>query len=127
MSDETQQQAAEVVAKKSKAQLLEERIAASQKRLEQLKQKKKVLERKKKAAMSGKARKEDSRRKILIGSMLLAKVGEDEAAQAQLREQLDAYLTRDNERALFELPPLTQQQQEQALTLEQIAEAVNSP
>ncbi len=104
----------EVVAKKSKAELLEERIAASQKRLEQLKQKKKLLERKQKAAMSGKARKEDSRRKILIGSMLLAKIGEDAAAQAQLREQLDAYLTRDDERALFELPPLAAEEKTSA-------------
>lgn len=52
-------------------------------------------------------RKQETRRKILIGAYYwdaVKKNGEMEL----LKQQLDGYLTRDSDRTLFELPPLQQ-------------------
>ena len=54
-----------------------------------------------------KARKHDTRRKILAGSMLLQLVEDGEWPAEKLRARLDSYLIRDDDRALFELPPRT--------------------
>jgi len=51
-------------------------------------------------------RKDDTRRKILAGSMLLQLVEDGEWPKDKLQTRLDAYLTRDDDRALFDLPPL---------------------
>ena len=52
------------------------------------------------------ARKDDTRRKILVGSMLLQLVEDGEWPEDKLRARLDTYLVRVDDRALFELPPL---------------------
>ena len=52
------------------------------------------------------ARKDDTRRKILVGSMLLQLVEDGEWPEDKLRARLDTYLVRADDRALFELPPL---------------------
>ena len=52
------------------------------------------------------ARKDDTRRKILVGSMLLQLVEDGEWPKDKLRARLDSYLVRDDDRALFELSPL---------------------
>jgi len=49
-------------------------------------------------------RKDDTRRKILAGSMLLQLVEDGEWPEDKLRTRLDAYLTRDDDRKLFDLP-----------------------
>ena len=51
-------------------------------------------------------RKDDTRRKILVGSMLLQLVEDGEWPEDKLRARLDTYLVRTDDRALFELPPL---------------------
>lgn len=51
-------------------------------------------------------RKQDTRRKILLGAMAMEKAGKSpEYKAAQLRE-LGEFLTRPDDRALFGLPPL---------------------
>lgn len=50
-------------------------------------------------------RSSDLRRKILIGAMMLDQAQTPEAS-ARLRQLIDRYLTRDIDRALFDLPPL---------------------
>lgn len=50
-------------------------------------------------------RKDDTRRKILVGSYFLDKAKKDSSFDA-LVKQLDTFLTRDSERKLFNLPPL---------------------
>ena len=52
------------------------------------------------------ARKDDTRRKILVGSMLLQLVEDGEWPEDKLRARLDTYLVRADDRALFELPKL---------------------
>lgn len=48
----------------------------------------------------------DTRRKILAGSLILDIISKDEAAKNKFMPQLDKYLTRDDDRALFSLKPL---------------------
>jgi hypothetical protein len=48
-------------------------------------------------------RKRDARRKIVVGAMVLGWVERGEWPQERLLEKLDAYLTRDHDRALFDL------------------------
>ena len=50
------------------------------------------------------ARKEDTRRKILIGSCMLKITEDDEQARAKLIAQMDKYLTDARDRKLFDLP-----------------------
>ena len=50
-------------------------------------------------------RKEDTRKKVLVGALILSKVEKGEWAREKLLESMDAYLERDHDRALFALPP----------------------
>jgi len=51
-------------------------------------------------------RKKDTRRKILLGGILLAKVKRGEWPQAKLVDLLDRELKEERDRVLFDLPPL---------------------
>ena len=50
-------------------------------------------------------RKEDTRRKVLVGAWMMAKVQSGEWPEQKLIEAMDSYLERDHDRALFGLPP----------------------
>lgn len=52
------------------------------------------------------ARKDETRRKVLIGAMLIGKAHTDSDLKARLVKELDEYLERPHDRALFGLPPL---------------------
>ena len=54
---------------------------------------------------SSKARKRDTRRKILAGACVLDRADKDQASARHLKEILDAFLTKPQDRALFDLPP----------------------
>ncbi|RWT33078.1 mobilization protein [Aeromonas caviae] len=58
-----------------------------------------------KAATQKKARADDTRRKVLLGAMVMAWVESGKWTEDKMRSSLDQYLERDNDRALFELPP----------------------
>ncbi len=74
--------------------------------LKQLKaQKQAVLAREKKKA-TDQQRKEDTRRKILLGSYLLKKM-ENEANKEKILGELNEYLTEDRDRLLFGLQPIS--------------------
>ena len=51
-------------------------------------------------------RKKDARRKILLGSLVLERLKSGDNHAEALRAMLGGYLTRDNDRALFDLEPL---------------------
>ena len=86
-----------------KVESLEQQIAKQEERLKQLKaQKQAVLAREKKKA-TDQQRKEDTRRKILLGSYLLKKM-ENEANKEKILAELNEYLTEDRDRQLFDLP-----------------------
>ncbi len=83
---------------------IEERIAALETKLKQEKAKKQQIEARKRAAESKAKRSIDTRRKILVGAAILAKVERGEWPQDKLLAMLDVSLTRADDRALFDLP-----------------------
>ena len=85
-----------------KVESLEQQIAKQEERLKQLKaQKQAVLAREKKKA-TDQQRKEDTRRKILLGSYLLKKM-ENKQDKEKILAELNEYLTEDRDRKLFNL------------------------
>jgi len=84
---------------------LTERISELETKLKQLKTRQQRIDARARALSNRRARKDDTRRKILIGATVLARVDRDELDHAELQAWLDAHLTRDDDRALFELPP----------------------
>ena len=82
---------------------IEERIAALETKLKQEKSKKQQIEARKRAAESKAKRSIDTRRKILVGAAILAKVESGEWPQDKLLAMLNASLTRADDRALFDL------------------------
>jgi uncharacterized membrane protein len=82
---------------------LEQRIAKQQEeRLKQLKAQKQAKDAREKAKQKVQERKNDTRRKILLGSYLLKKM-EDEAEKQKILAGLNEYLTEDRDRKLFDL------------------------
>ena len=64
-----------------------------------------------KAKENQKKRKEDTKRKILIGGVVLKMLGTGEMPQDRLTKILDKHLTKDDDRALFELPEKTKNEE----------------
>ncbi len=85
---------------------IDDKITAAQKRLDQLKAQKEAHDARKLAALLKGQRSEDTRRKILIGAMVLGKMQDDPQTNKQMLNDLDEFLTRDDDRALFSLPSL---------------------
>ena len=89
-----------------KVESLEQQIAKQEERLKQLKaQKQAVLAREKKKA-TDQQRKEDTRRKILLGSLALKKM-QDDSEKAKILADLNDYLTEDRDRLLLGLHPIS--------------------
>ena len=84
---------------------LDAQISTLEERLKQLKLRAQRIEARKKAIESRRERKADTRRKILIGAVVLAKIEQQVFAQELLSAWLDQALTRSDDRALFQLPP----------------------
>ena len=85
-------------------------------KLEQLEQqqaniKKKIQQEKSKQRKQ--SRKNDTRRKVLLGAYVQTKMEESEHYKAELLAGLATYLTRPNDRALFGLEPLPETDKEQ--------------
>lgn len=83
---------------------LDDQIETLKVRLEQLKTRQARVEARKSALASRRARKDDTRRKILAGAILLAKVEAGEFDSTTFKRWLDKALTKTDDRALFELP-----------------------
>lgn len=82
---------------------IDERIEALQQRLQQLKAQQQRTVARQKALESQRHRKADTRRKILIGAIVLARVEQNRIPETELRAWLDEALTRSDDRALFGL------------------------
>jgi hypothetical protein len=83
---------------------LDERIGTLEARLEQLKAQQRRIDARRRAIESRRARQTDTRRKILVGAIVLARVEQGRFPESDLRAWLDEALTRQVDRALFELP-----------------------
>lgn len=84
----------------------QQRIDDLQEKLKQAKALKSRIAARQKAAESKKKRTEETRRKILAGALALEMMDRDEGVKARFMARLDKFLTRTDDRALFDLPPL---------------------
>jgi transposase len=84
---------------------LDERISTLEAKLKELKTKQQRIDSRARALASRHAREQDTRRKILIGATVLARIEANQMDHTELNAWLAAYLTRDDDRALFELTP----------------------
>jgi oligoendopeptidase F len=85
-----------------KNESLDQRITKQEERLKQLKAQKQAILSREKKKLIDQQRKEDTRRKILLGSMSLKKM-ENEANKEKILAELNEYLTEDRDRKLFGL------------------------
>jgi hypothetical protein len=80
---------------------IETRIEAAKQKLKQLNAQKQQLEARKRTEESKRKRTDDTRRKILVGAAILAKVERGEWPQTRLLEIMGKTLTRPDDLALF--------------------------
>ena len=85
------------------AETLEKKIEAQLEKLKQLKARKQAIEAREKAKQKEQERKDDTRRKILLGSYLIKKMNDNEANKEKILAELNEYLTEDRDRMLFNL------------------------
>jgi len=85
------------------AEQIEKRIEAQLAKLKQLKAQKQAIEARERTKQKEQERKEDTRRKILLGSYLLKKMKDNEANKEKILAELNEYLTEERDRKLFNL------------------------
>jgi uncharacterized protein YpiB (UPF0302 family) len=85
---------------------LADRIATLEAKLKEAKAKQQQIEARQRAAEVKRTRQQDTRRKVLVGALILGRVERGEWPREKLLAMLDAALTRADDRALFELPPV---------------------
>jgi len=100
------------------AENIEKKIEAQLEKLKQLQARKQAIEAREKSKQKEQQRKDDTRRKILLGSFLMNKMKSDSAYREEILVELDQYLRRNNnrkmdhylnnnrDRKLFDLAPL---------------------
>ncbi|MCO8074953.1 mobilization protein [Acinetobacter lwoffii] len=84
------------------AENIEKKIEAQLEKLKQLKAQKQAIEAREKTKQKEQERKDDTRRKILLGSYLIKKM-QNEANKEKILAELNEYLTEDRDRKLFNL------------------------
>src|SRR5690606_37018649 len=99
------------------AETLEKKIEAQLEKLKQLKARKQAIEAREKSKQKEQERKDDTRRKILLGSYLIKKM-QNEANKEKILAELNEYLTENRDRHLFNLPPINEVQEKKYDTFE---------
>ncbi|MDC4441136.1 mobilization protein [Acinetobacter baumannii] len=84
------------------AENIEKKIEAQLEKLKQLKAQKQAIEARERTKQKEQQRKDDTRRKILLGSYLIKKM-QNEANKEKILAELNEYLTEDRDRQLFNL------------------------
>lgn len=84
---------------------IDERIAKLEASLKQAKAKRQQIEARKRAVESKQKRATDTRKKILIGAAIQSMIERGQWSADNLQRIMDQTLTRDDDRALFGLPP----------------------
>ena len=84
------------------AENIEKKIEAQLEKLKQLKAQKQAIEARERTKKKEQECKDDTRRKILLGSYLIKKM-QNEANKEKILAELNEYLTEDRDRKLFNL------------------------
>ena len=82
---------------------LDEKIKSHEERLKKLKAQKQDVLARQKSKQAEQQRRDDTRKKILLGAYLLDKMREDSGAKQIVLADLDKYLTKKTDRTLFHL------------------------
>ena len=85
------------------AENIEKKIEAQLEKLKQLKAQKQAIEARERTKQKEQQRKDDTRRKILLGSYLIKKM-QNEANKEKILAELNEYLTENRDRQHFDLP-----------------------
>lgn len=85
-----------------KNESLDQRVAKQEERLKQLKAQKQAVLAREKKKITDQQRKDDTRRKILLGSLALKQM-EHEEKKTKILADLNEYLTEDRDKKLFGL------------------------
>ncbi|MFA2899204.1 hypothetical protein KWF25_18790 [Acinetobacter pittii] len=99
------------------AENIEKKIEAQLEKLKQLKAQKQAIEAREKSKQKEQERKDDTRRKILLGSYLIKKM-QNEANKEKILAELNEYLIENRDRQLFNLPPINEVQEKKYDTFE---------
>ena len=83
------------------AENIEKKIEAQLEKLKQLKAQKQAIEARERSKQKEQERKDDTRRKILLGSYLIKKMQSNEANKEKIIAELNEYLTEDRDRQLL--------------------------
>ena len=87
------------------AENIEKKIEAQLEKLKQLKAQKQAIEARERTKQKEQQRKDDTRRKILLGSYLIKKM-QNEANKEKILAEQNEYLTENRDRQLFDLPDI---------------------
>ena len=82
---------------------LSERIDVLESRLRELRHRQQRVEARKRMLQGQRERRDDTRRKILVGALVLTQVDRGNYPRERLQKELNAFLTRPGDRALFDL------------------------
>jgi len=102
----------------------QQRVKDLEDKLKQAKALKQKAEARVKTAEAKQKRADDTRRKILVGAAILAKVERGEWPKDKMLEMMGQQLTRDDDRALFDLPPLLSKERQNSLNVSQDASGI---
>ena len=83
---------------------LDDQISTLQQRLQQLKLRQQRADARKRALVADRERKAETRRRILIGTLVMEKMRQGDIDRAQILAWLDQALSHSADRALFDLP-----------------------
>ena len=83
---------------------IDARIKAQEDKLKHLKAQRQKIEARKRASAAKITRQQDTRKKVLAGAMVLQMMEGDENIRQRFMQRLDTFLTRTDDRALFNLP-----------------------
>ena len=85
---------------------ISDRIATMEERVRQLKTQQRRTEARQRTLLSQRERRDDTRRKILVGACMLTQIDHGAMTREALLALLDPFLTRPDDRHLFGLPGL---------------------
>lgn len=87
--------------------VLQKKIDAAEARLKALKEQDRARKQRERQRVAAQNRKDDTRRKILIGAMYFERMKKDDEFKEQMLKRLDKYLTTERDRKLFQLEDTT--------------------
>lgn len=83
---------------------LQEAAQKAKEKADQAKKRLLLAEQREKQKLKSEERKKDTRKKLLVGAWALTQLSEE-----RLKEKMNKYLTREDDRALFDLPPAAEE------------------